>query len=113
MSAAGFRAEDGDLTPRALYLLMQQRFQDNSTAVLAALTAQKEAVDKAEKSAKESFDEFKREIGEKLDTFGKKLDDLARASNSGTGGGIARREIIAYLIAIASIAATLWKYTGH
>ncbi len=60
---------DYDLAPRALYLLMQQRFADSDRAVLAALQAQKEAVDKAEESATKRFDEFKREIGEKLDSL--------------------------------------------
>jgi hypothetical protein len=100
----GTRATDDDLSPRALYLLMQQRFQDNSTAVLAALTAQKEAVQKAEDSATARFDEFKREISTKLDL-------LMAARDAGTGGGIARREIIAYGINILMLVALVWTAT--
>ncbi len=100
----GIRFTDGDLTPRALYILMQQRFQDNGTAVLAALATQKEAVDKAEESTTKRFDEFKREITEKLDL-------LVTAGASGAGGGLARREIVAYGINLAMLVALVFTAT--
>jgi hypothetical protein len=83
-------------------MLMQQRFQDNSTAVLAALTAQKEAVQKAEDSATARFDEFKREISAKLDL-------LMTARDAGTGGGLARREVIAYAISLFTLTALVFE----
>jgi len=102
----GTRFDDDALTPRALYLLMQQRFQDNSTAVLAALTAQKEAAQKAEESATKAFDEFKREISQKLDS-------LVTARDNGTGGGMARAQIVAYVTTFATLAALVYTATHH
>jgi hypothetical protein len=102
-SEVPFRNGD-ELTPRALYLLMQQRFQDNSTAVLAALTAQKEAAQKAEESATKRFDEFKREIGEKIDS-------LLTSRDTGTGKDLRVRELVGYLMAFATLGALVWSAT--
>jgi hypothetical protein len=102
--SVGTRADDDDLSPRALYMLMQQRFQDNSTAVLAALTAQKEAAQKAEESATKRFDEFKREIGEKIDS-------LLTSRDNGTGRQGSYRELIGYGLALSSVIAMIWMAT--
>ncbi len=100
----GVRSTDSDLSPRGLYMLMQQRFQDNSTAVLAALTAQKEAVDKAEDAATKRFDEFKREMMEKLDS-------LITSRDTGTGRSGSYRELIGYGLALSSVIAMVWMAT--
>jgi hypothetical protein len=94
------------LSTRALYLLMQQRFSDMDKAVLAALTAQKDAVDKAEESATKRFDEFKREIGEKIDS-------LLTTRDTGAGGGLARREIVSWIITVLTLGALVYTATHH
>ncbi len=107
----GTRVGDDAMSPNALYVLMQQRFQDNSTAVIAALAAQKEAVQKAEDSATERFNEFKREIGAKFDLLSLKLESLGTARDSDAGRSGSYRELIGYGLALASVIAMVWMAT--
>jgi hypothetical protein len=84
----------------------EERYVGQLREVKTALDGQAQAVQKAENASEKRFDEFRREIAEKL-------DDLIKSRDTGAGGRIATRELFAYALAIASIAAYFWKASGH
>ena len=91
----------------------EERYIGQLREVKTALDGQKDAVDKAEVAADKRFDEFKREMSGKITEVIKSLSDLSKSRDTGAGGKVATRELIAYIFGIVGVAAALWKAAGH
>src|ERR1035437_7663467 len=72
-------------TVYTLKAYMDRRFEDADKAVVAALSAQKEAVVKAEIATEKRFETVRQEADFRMNALASKIDDLQASMNQNTG----------------------------
>ena len=89
-------------TVYTLKAYVDRRFEDADKAVVAALSAQKEAVVKAEIATEKRFEQVRQEADARMNALGSKIDELKESTDQALG----RRDQ-----AVASKSSNQWAVT--